>query len=40
MQVTVDTLTSEVAKSRTYLDRVRQQESATALQQPRGEVSL
>jgi uncharacterized protein YaaN involved in tellurite resistance len=28
MQTTVDTLTSEVAKSRTYLDRVRRQETA------------
>jgi uncharacterized protein YaaN involved in tellurite resistance len=28
MQTTVDTLSSEVAKSRTYLDRVRRQESA------------
>ena len=31
MQTTVDTLTDEVAKSRTYLDRVRGQESAQAL---------
>jgi len=28
MQTTVDTLTTEVAKSRTYLDRVRRQEMA------------
>lgn len=40
MQTTVDTLTSEVAKSRTYLDRVRRQETTEALQQPRGEVAL
>jgi uncharacterized protein YaaN involved in tellurite resistance len=40
MQTTVATLSDEVAKSRTYLDRVRQQESGAALQQPRGEVSL
>jgi uncharacterized protein YaaN involved in tellurite resistance len=40
MQTTVATLSDEVAKSRTYLDRVRQQESVAALQQPRGEVSL
>ena len=40
MQTTVDTLTHEVAKSRTYLDRVRRQETTEALQQPRGEVSL
>jgi uncharacterized protein YaaN involved in tellurite resistance len=40
MQTTVNTLTDEVAKSRTYLDRVRRQESAEALQQPRGEVAL
>ncbi len=31
MQITVDTLSSELAKSRTYLDRVRRQESAQAL---------
>lgn len=40
MQATVNTLSDEVAKSRTYLDRVRRQESAEALQQPRGEVTL
>jgi len=39
MQTTVDTLTNEVAKSRTYLDRVRRQETNEALQ-PRGEVAL
>jgi len=40
MQTTVDTLTSEVEKSRTYLDRVRRQETTEALQSPRGEVAL
>lgn len=40
MQTTVDTLTNEVAKSRTYLDRVRRQETNEALQEPRGEVAL
>jgi uncharacterized protein YaaN involved in tellurite resistance len=43
MQITVDTLSDEVAKSRSYLDRVRRQESAEALQhqhQPRGGVAL
>jgi hypothetical protein len=39
MQTTVDTLTSEVAKSRTYLDRVRRQESERAMGAS-GEVSL
>lgn len=39
MQTTVHTLEAEVAKSRTYLDRVRQQESSAALQ-TRGEVAL
>ncbi|WP_431265756.1 toxic anion resistance protein [Roseateles chitinivorans] len=39
MQTTVDTLSDEVAKSRAYLDRVRRQESAAALQAS-GEVSL
>ena len=39
MQTTVGTLEAEVAKSRTYLDRARKQESAAALQQ-RGEVTL
>jgi uncharacterized protein YaaN involved in tellurite resistance len=40
MQTTVNTLTDEVTKSRTYLDRVRRQESAQALQQPSGGVVL
>jgi len=40
MQTTVDTLTHEVGKARTYLDRVRQQESATALQSTPSEVRL
>jgi uncharacterized protein YaaN involved in tellurite resistance len=40
MQTTVDTLTNEVAKSRTYLDRVRRQDTTEALQSPRGEVAL
>jgi len=40
MQTTVDTLTNEVAKSRTYLDRVRRQEATEAMSQPRGEVAL
>lgn len=40
MQTTVDTLTQEVGKARTYLDRVRQQESAEALARPAGEVRL
>ena len=40
MQSTVNTLTDEVAKSRTYLDRVRREESAAALAQPSGEVKL
>jgi uncharacterized protein YaaN involved in tellurite resistance len=40
MQSTVNTLTDEVAKSRTYLDRVRREESAAALQRPAGEVTL
>ena len=40
MQTTVNTLSVEVAKSRTYLDRVRRQNSVEALQQPRGEVAL
>jgi uncharacterized protein YaaN involved in tellurite resistance len=39
MQTTVNTLTDEVAKSRSYMERVRRQESAQALA-PRGEVSL
>jgi uncharacterized protein YaaN involved in tellurite resistance len=36
MQTTVDTLSHEVDKSRTYLARVRQQEAAQAVQQPGG----
>jgi uncharacterized protein YaaN involved in tellurite resistance len=40
MQTTVNTLSDEVTKSRTYLDRVRRQDTAEALQQPRGEVAL
>lgn len=40
MQTTVDTLSSEVAKSRSYLDRVRRQDTTEALQSPRGEVAL
>jgi uncharacterized protein YaaN involved in tellurite resistance len=39
MQRTVDALTGEVAKSKTYLDRVRRQESAAALASD-GEVAL
>lgn len=39
MQTTVNTLTDEVTKSKTYLDRVRRQE-ATAAVQARGEVKL
>jgi uncharacterized protein YaaN involved in tellurite resistance len=39
MQTTVTTLTEEVAKSQTYLDRVRSQESALALGSA-GEVKL
>jgi uncharacterized protein YaaN involved in tellurite resistance len=39
MQTTVDTLSGEVAKSRTYLDRVRNQESALAVTAT-GEVRL
>ena len=39
MQATVNTLTEEVAKSKTYLDRVRKLEGAAALQAP-GEVRL
>ena len=34
MQTTVDTLTDEVAKSRTYLDRVRRQEAAQLTDDP------
>jgi uncharacterized protein YaaN involved in tellurite resistance len=40
MQKTVDSLSTEVAKARTYLDRVRQQESTKALQADTGEVRL
>ncbi|MCV2357501.1 toxic anion resistance protein [Paucibacter sp. TC2R-5] len=39
MQTTVNTLSDEVAKSRTYLERARSQASAAALQAP-GEVKL
>ncbi|HJU39206.1 MAG TPA: toxic anion resistance protein [Tahibacter sp.] len=39
MQRTVDTLTSEVTKSKTYLDRVRRQDADAALAN-RGEVAL
>jgi uncharacterized protein YaaN involved in tellurite resistance len=39
MQTTVDTLSTEVAKSRTYLDRVRRQESAQ-IGNASGEVKL
>lgn len=40
MQTTVDTLSNEVSKSRTYLDRVRQQEAAQASVGSAGEVAL
>jgi len=40
MQTTLNTLTDEVAKSRSYIDRARRPESAEVLQQPRGEVAL
>ena len=40
MQTTVDTLSDEVTKSRSYLDRVRRQESVAALQQSSGKVAL
>jgi len=40
MQTTVNTLSDEVAKSRSYLDRVRQQDSSAALQAPSGGVTL
>jgi hypothetical protein len=33
MQKTVDALTTEVTKARTYLDKVRQQQSTAALAQ-------
>lgn len=40
MQTTVNTLSDEVSKSRSYLDRVRQQEGAAALQAPGSGVTL
>ncbi|MDB6015370.1 MAG: toxic anion resistance protein [Gammaproteobacteria bacterium] len=40
MQKTVDALSGEVAKARTYLDRVRKRESAAALTVEAGEVRL
>ena len=40
MQQTVDALSGEVTKARTYLDRVRQQESAAALGSDAGDVRL
>ncbi len=40
MQSTVNVLTDEVAKSRSYLDRARQQQSAEALAKPAGDVAL
>lgn len=40
MQTTVDALSGEVTKARTYLDRVRAQDAAAALQAPAGEVAL
>jgi uncharacterized protein YaaN involved in tellurite resistance len=40
MQKTVDSLSTEVTKARTYLDRVRRQESAAALKADAGEVRL
>jgi uncharacterized protein YaaN involved in tellurite resistance len=40
MRTTVDTLTSEVEKSRTYLDRVRREQASAALGQPAGDVKL
>ncbi len=36
MQTTVTTLSDEISKSKTYLDRVRKQESSAALQAPDG----
>ena len=39
MQTTVDTLSQEVTKSKTYLDRVRNQDTAAALSSP-GQVQL
>ena len=40
MQKTVDSLSTEVTKARTYLDRVRQRESTAALTADTGEVRL
>jgi hypothetical protein len=40
MQTTVNTLTEEVAKSRSYVDRVRRQEAAEAVAGGPGEVKL
>jgi uncharacterized protein YaaN involved in tellurite resistance len=40
MQKTVDSLSNEVSKARTYLDRVRRQESAAALKADSAEVRL
>ena len=40
MQTTVNTLTDEVTKSRSYVDRVRRQEAAEAVAGPAGEVRL
>jgi uncharacterized protein YaaN involved in tellurite resistance len=40
MQTTVDTLTQEVEKSQSYLEKVRRQEVNEALQAPAGEVRL
>lgn len=40
MQTTVDTLSQEVEKSKTYLEKTRRQESREALQAPPGEVRL
>jgi uncharacterized protein YaaN involved in tellurite resistance len=40
MQATVDTLTGEVAKSRSYLDRARGEQATQALAGPAGDVAL
>jgi hypothetical protein len=40
MKTTVDTLSSEVTKSRTYLDRVRSEQSSAALTQAGAGVQL
>lgn len=40
MQTTVDTLSQEVEKSKTYLEKTRRQEAREALQAPPGEVRL